>query len=764
MMKLNIQFFASGTIEFPQAGSSYKTIRGKIEWSESEVSIENNTSKIHTKLYAKVGTGGTTGRQWSGNVNVAGNNHTFSSLDSSTTIKGTYVLLKEYDDTITHENDGSKKITISGSVTGPSGTTIANVTSSGSQEVTLATIPRASEITATNADIGSSSIIVINKKNDSFTTTLKYKFASQTAYTTIVDKTSEKTYGWQIPTSFYALIPNSRYGSCSIQATTYNGNEQVGDAKYVDINIFANETLCRPIISGTSIIDTNEKSVALTGNNTKFIKYVSTPKLTWNASAKNSATLKSQTINNVNATSPYQSNWAESFKLNVVDTREYSNTYNFIFPSVVNYFYPQITASGKRKTSTSSNIILNVSGKFFNGYFSDTNKNTATFECKYKRKTDSDWTSVTIEPTINEDGTFTLSNYDLGEICNYQTSCQFSIVITDKVKSESSNFSITVGEPNHYWYKKNDLNHFRVNGQLDLKNTLNMFNHNSIYWKEIDYGDKFAIVPMFNGTGDSNYLSIQAAIGEAGTDPDLYGIAAFHAQSGNVWLKGQLNTDSNVVASGNITANGFMWAKGQRVPVFNGWCADANNALYEGRYYTGNGCLNVPGSYPWGYLRVRVSNGDTINHSDNWGWQEFYNTAGEKYIRHVVNNSGWSAWRRITDENVLKAQSVLWEGAEWMGAYSINLNQLVSAQKTGIVLIFSGWSNNAVQNNNHTCYFIPKSYLNYCSGGGVLIPMGETDGVKGSKYIYIHDDHLTGNANNQTDNNKKWALTQVIGV
>lgn len=628
MMKLNIQFFASGTIEFPQAGSSYKTIRGKIEWSESEVSIENNTSKIHTKLYAKVGTGGTTGKQWSGNVNVAGNNHTFSSLDSSTTIKGTYVLLKEYDDTITHENDGSKKITISGSVTGPSGTTITGVTSSGSQEVTLATIPRASEITATNADIGSSSIIVINKKNDSFTTTLKYKFASQTTYTTIVDKTSEKTYGWQIPTSFYALIPNSRYGSCSIQATTYNGNEQVGDAKYVNINIFANETLCRPTISGTSIIDTNEKSVALTGNNTKFIKYVSTPKLTWNASAKNSATLKSQTINNVNATSPYQSNWADSFKLNVVDTREYSNTYNFIFPSVVDYFYPKISASGKRKTSTSSNIILNISGKFFNGYFSDTNKNTATFECKYKRKTDSDWTSVTIAPTINEDGTFTLNNYDLGEICNYQTSCQFSIVITDKVKSESSNFPITVGEPNHYWYKKNDLNHFRVNGQLDVKNKIQIpfVGDGGIFNKSND--------PIIRDFQNQNVV-VDA--------------------TGNELFLGFENTQQVNMFNHKIQfyPNGDIITDGQKISQYRGWCADADNALIEGRYWCGNETTNVPGNTPWGYLRVRVSNGSVINHIDNWGWQEYFSTSGRKWIRYIVNTNGWSAWKEINTQTTL---------------------------------------------------------------------------------------------------------------
>lgn len=466
MMKLNIQLFSSGTIEFSQAGSSWKTLQGKIEWSESEPSIENNTSKVHTKLYAKAGTGGTSGKGWSGNVNVNGSNHSWSSLSSSLTVAGSYVLVKEFDDVITHNDDGSKTITISGSISGPSGTSISGVTSSGSKNVKLSTIPRASEITATNADIGSSSIIVINKKNDSFTTTLKYKFATQTTYTTIVEKTSATNYGWSVPTSLYSLISNAQYGSCSIQAITYSGDTQIGDPKYANITLYANRSLCEPVISNTSIVDTNALSVGLTGDSSKFIKYVSIPKLTWNIQTRNSATLNNQLINNTYRTSPYTSNWSDSFTLYCVDSRGYDKTHIFSMGSIVNYFYPQISASGKRKTSTSSNIILNVSGKFFNGNFSATNKNTATFECKYKRKTDSDWTSVTIEPTINEDGTFTLSNYDLGEICDYQTSCQFSIIITDKIKSESSNFPITVGEPNHYWYKKNEKNYFKINGTL----------------------------------------------------------------------------------------------------------------------------------------------------------------------------------------------------------------------------------------------------------------------------------------------------------
>ena len=315
---------------------------------------------------------------------------------------------------------------------------------------------------------------------------MKYKFTNQTLYTTIVEKTGEKTYGWQIPTSFYSLIPNAQYGSCSIEAITYNGDTQIGDPKYVDINIFANETLCKPAISNTSIIDTNTKSVVLTGDNTKFIKYVSTPKLTWNASAKNGASLKSQIINNVGATSPYQTNWADSFKLDVTDSRNYTSTYNYVLSNVVNYFYPQITASGKRKTSTSSNIILNLNGKFFNGYFSENIKNTATFKCEYKKKEDNEWTTIVLEPTINDDGSFSLKDFDLGGICDYKHSWQFSITVTDKITSQSSNFPITKGDPIYYWYTQNGINYFRVKGKLKADTEMKIGSKKVLGFNEVE--------------------------------------------------------------------------------------------------------------------------------------------------------------------------------------------------------------------------------------------------------------------------------------
>ncbi len=445
MMKLNIQLFAAS-----KSTSFSESVDKANNRSDLSITITFSANNSSTWFNSKALKCTCNGEEQSKSVSLS---------------KGRKVSVTFTFTNISHNEDGKKSVSWSWSIA--TGTSVLG-TLSDSGTRTLATIPRASDITASNADIGSSTIIVINKKASSFTTTIDYKFENETSWTNIVNKTSSTTYGWTLPESFYNQIPNKRYGVVTLRAISYDGNSKIGE-KTTTFNAFANEELCKPVISNTSIIDTNTKSIALTGDNTKFIKYVSTPKLTWLASAKNGASLKSQIINNVGATSPYQTNWADSFKLDVTDSRNYTSTYNYVLSNVVNYFYPQITASGKRKTSTSSNIILNLSGKFFNGYFSDIVKNTVTFKCNYKKKDDTVWNTITLTPTINADGTFALTDFDLGGICNYKYSWQFSITVTDKITSQSSNFPITKGDPIYYWFEKLGKNFFNVNGELTAK-------------------------------------------------------------------------------------------------------------------------------------------------------------------------------------------------------------------------------------------------------------------------------------------------------
>lgn len=142
-MKLNIQLFASGTVDnFTKVkGTTSATLQGKIEWS-SVGDATTNKSIVTTKLYARrtdnYTSTPTSGKNWKGSVKVGDNTaHSFSSLSKETSVASSWVLFATYTDEIEHDIDGTKTITISGSVTGATGTSLAGKTSSGSKTFEL---------------------------------------------------------------------------------------------------------------------------------------------------------------------------------------------------------------------------------------------------------------------------------------------------------------------------------------------------------------------------------------------------------------------------------------------------------------------------------------------------------------------------------------------------------------------------------------------------------------------------------------------------
>lgn len=97
----------------------------------------------------------------------------------------------------------------------------------------------------------------------------------------------------------------------------------------------------------------------------------------------------------------------------------------------------------------------------------------------------------------------------------------------------------------------------------------------------------------------------------------------------------------------------------------------------------------------------------------------------------------------------------------------VNLSEPVSAQHRGIVLHWQ-YYNRGVENHNHNYFFIPKSQVN---GTGVTM-MGLVQSYFFKKYVYVMDDKITGNVDNDqvktlSDvqfNNNKAVLTEVLGV
>ncbi len=132
----------------------------------------------------------------------------------------------------------------------------------------------------------------------------------------------------------------------------------------------------------------------------------------------------------------------------------------------------------------------------------------------------------------------------------------------------------------------------------------------------------------------------------------------------------------------------------------------------------------------------------------------------------------WHDWRCIYKGGTGR---VLWAGGIYMsGGQMVQLQEKISDQPNGIVLVFSSYSSSAAQNDHFNHFFVHKVFVNAMPGCGSSFMM-TTDAsfsVMAAKYLYISDDTITGHANNVssgtgssiTYKNNGFVLRYVIGV
>lgn len=139
------------------------------------------------------------------------------------------------------------------------------------------------------------------------------------------------------------------------------------------------------------------------------------------------------------------------------------------------------------------------------------------------------------------------------------------------------------------------------------------------------------------------------------------------------------------------------------------------------------------------------------------------------YERFYFENS-WGEWICVSDY----AGTLLWNGGYYMTAgHTINFSENVSKQRSGIVLVFSEFFDDKVQNQSFKCEFIPKKLIMANNGSSYSFFMSTSNhAFVATKYLYIHTDHITGHDNNNktftnsgiTTTNSRFVLRYVIGV
>lgn len=359
---------------------------------------------------------------------------------------------------IEHESDGKKSIVISFSFNGKLSSYYPN--GSISKTVELPTIPRTSSVTCADGNIGSATTININRASSSFTHTLTYSFQGLTG--TIATKTTNTSIGWTIPTSFYAKIPSANSSKGTITCQTYSGDTLIGTSTCT-FNAFVINS--NPSISAT-VEDTNTSAIQATGDKNKLIRYISNAKVVITATPKNSATISSVKVVNgsqikTTASSTITAVDSGTFNVSCIDSRGLTASVT-VTKTLVQYIKPVITGVTLTRPSTTSNTInASVQGLCFNESFG---AKTNTFELKwrYKKSTETTWSSYTIVTATRTGNNFNFSG-ELGKNFSYTEAFNFEFVLSDYFMSNTYSATVTRGLP-IIDIGKDDIN---VNGALN---------------------------------------------------------------------------------------------------------------------------------------------------------------------------------------------------------------------------------------------------------------------------------------------------------
>ena len=184
---------------------------------------------------------------------------------------------------------------------------------------------------------------------------------------------------------------------------------------------------------------------------------------------------------------------------------------------------------------------------------------------------------------------------------------------------------------------------------------------------------------------------------------------------------------------------------------------NVNSANYVNVPFTsGTFTLVVESSGPNGQVKQTIT---VCDKNKARSWERYYYT------------SEWGAWRCIYDFQGV----ILWSGGYYMtSGHTITLAEKVSAQKNGILLVFSEYYDGEAKNVSFVSHFVSKRIVATHSGCGHIFQMCNSNlAYFATKYLYIHDATITGHDNNSLTGtaasgikytNNRFVLRYVIGV
>lgn len=482
----------TGYIEF-SSNTSWATVR--VNWAETYDTETNKSTVTITSVQVKSTSWYGVTYYVDGTVKINGVAvATFSSSAGNVSVRvddqGTWYDVMSHDtskavtmslDGIEHYSDGSKSIGIEltgNRYTGFRFYTVDGTKGSGwyvdaSKSITLTTIPRASTVGASDANIGSKSTVVVTRRNSSYTHSIAYSFGSLSGYITASGGVSDTeaiysntTISWTIPETFYSQITDKKSGTCTLTIKTYSGSTQIGDAQSSTLKIGAAQSASAPDVSG-SVVDSNDTTKVLTGDASKFIRYFSTALCTITATAKGGATIATKKIGGAVVTENTRSIKnveVSSIAFYAKDSRGYEATKNVAI-TLIPYVLLTNNATAQRTDPVSGIAKLTIKGDYFNGSFGASG-NALTIKYRVRESGGSYGSYNTATPSIS--GNAYTANVSLADL-HYESGYEIEVVVSDKLGTVTKVVYVQPGIPVFDWGKRD----FRFNVPVYLASGIN---------------------------------------------------------------------------------------------------------------------------------------------------------------------------------------------------------------------------------------------------------------------------------------------------
>ena len=444
-MALKTYTWETGDYAYQSWSNGYKI---HLTLTEESTSTANNTSLVSYKFWVSNGSNARFyDNNWSWSISIGGKTIAINNFNFYVYPYNVTQTIASGQVTVTHNSDGSLNM--------PYNVSVPNVKASNQYGMpamalsgtwALTSIPRQATVTsAASFTDENNPIVYYSNPAGNAVTTLQACIANDTggvqyAKYRDIPKTGS-SYQFVLTNEERIALYNASSNSNTLAVRFYVKSVIGGTTYTSSLPATLSIVNANPVVS-VSAVDTNESTIALTGNNKKFVKFYSNVEVTATATAQKGATITSTT-----GTGTYSNVKTNSWAVEATDSRG-NKTKKTASGTLVSYV--KLTCNIENtKPDASGNMTIRCDGSFFNGSFGKTS-NTLTVKCRYKKSGGSygDWYTMTVTKNGNYYGAYynlTIPSFD------YKSAYVFQCQAADKLATVNSAQNTAKSTPVFHW-------------------------------------------------------------------------------------------------------------------------------------------------------------------------------------------------------------------------------------------------------------------------------------------------------------------------